>query len=128
MTIVQKMRRWKPAVEYVDCLRGHESDPMQAMAQLWAVCDATARVRANVGSVCVALGSGFVAAFLGAVFKMAEGPEKTEILISAIVAFVTLLAGVWLLLFACEMFEITRKLPDHYAFTVRRYWLEKGEG
>jgi len=110
------------------------------MQQLWNVCDSILRVRMNVATVLVAVGSALMAAFVGVLsqvlsqFGGSTGAVSSQawLYTNGWIAAVILLLGVIVLLaairtylWAWEMFSIVTRIADYYQYEVGRRWLRQ---
>lgn len=126
MELLRRLRQWRPQPWYTQWLSDN-AESSHAMSQLWSIYDAASQLRANAGTVCAALGSGFLIAFVGAALRIGA-PDITclGIVLCVIMGGLSLLAGAGLIMVASDLFDIARKIPYSYAEEIRRCWI-RGE-
>jgi len=132
LDLIRRLFNWKPDPSYVQELQDGNTPPDQAMQQLWSVCDGILRIRMNVATVLVALGSTLMAISFGVLSQSqlgrSTGEENSQawLYTNGWIPAVILLAVMCLVyLAAWHMFNIGAKVADYYQDEVRGRWLQQ---
>ena len=130
LEFIRRLRNWKPDADYIQELQDSNTSSADAMQQLWNVCDGILRIRMNVATVLVAVGSALMAISLGILSQLGRstGAESSQawLYTNGWVAAVTLLVAAFATYFAAwQMFNIVTKVADYYQDEVRGRWLQQ---